>query len=373
MCGYAAHCLDDAAWTSVSQEFLSSAAAAAQTRRLGPGLFDGFSGLGFAGAVLSGAGGRYERLTGSVDAAVSHYLGFLLSQHDGSETTPLSFDVVSGLTGVGVYLLQRSADDQPSPELVSVVELLTGNRAIPPPASWWTSGPALAHRPLGTLFPDGCLDCGLAHGVPGPLAFLARAWTHGVRTPQNASAIEATVSWLLEHQAPDAWGANWPLAVPLPSAAAAPDPGRPGSRAARAGWCYGSPGVTRAIWLAGVALDRADWCELAVAAMKSVYRRPADLRQITTPSLCHGTAGLLQISQRFYHDTHDPDFSDQVALLTSELLEAFDPEQPFGFVNHERDDHDNPGLLDGAAGVAATLLAVATDVPPTWDQALLIA
>ena len=111
-----------------------------------------------------------------------------------------------------------------------------------------------------------------------------------------------------------------------------------GSRAARAGWCYGSPGVTRAIWLAGVALDRADWCELAVAAMKAVYRRPADLRQITTPSLCHGTAGLLQISLRFFHDTHDPDFADQVALLTSELLEAFDPEQPFGFVNPERDD-----------------------------------
>ena len=196
---------------------------------------------------------------------------------------------------------------------------------------------------------------------------------HGVRTPQNASAIEATVTWLLEHQAADAWGPNWPLAVPLPSAAAAPEPGLSGSRAARAGWCYGSPGVTRAIWLAGIALDRADWCELAVAAMKAVYRRPADIRQITTPSLCHGTAGLLQVSLRFYHDTHDPDFADQVAVLTSELLEAFDPEQPFGFVNPERDDDDNPGFLDGAAGVAATLLAVATEVPPTWDQALLIA
>ena len=55
VCGYAATCLEDAAWSSVSHEFLSSAASAAQTRRLGPGLFDGFSGLGFAGAVLSGA------------------------------------------------------------------------------------------------------------------------------------------------------------------------------------------------------------------------------------------------------------------------------------------------------------------------------
>jgi lantibiotic biosynthesis protein len=373
LCGYAARCLDDAAWAAASHEFLSSAASAAQTRQLGPGLFDGFSGLGFAGAVLSGGNRRYERLTASVDAAVGHYLSFLISRQDGSATTPLPFDVVSGLAGVGVYLLQRSADERPSRDLVSVVELLAGHQALPPPTCWWTSGRALAHRPLGTLFPDGCVDCGFAHGVPGPLAFLARAWMHGVRTPQNASAIEATVSWLLAHQAPDGWGSNWPLAVPLPSTTTVSDRGQLGSPGARAGWCYGSPGVARAIWLAGEALDRPDWCELAVAAMKAVYRRPADLRQISTPSLCHGTAGLLLISLHFFHDTHDADFADQVAALTSELLEAFDPAHPFGFVNHEREDHNNPGLLDGAAGVAATLLAVATKVSPTWDQALLIA
>jgi hypothetical protein len=285
----------------------------------------------------------------------------------------LPFDVVSGLTGVGVYLLQRSSDDQPSPELVSAVELLIGHDAVPPPASWSTSGPALAGRPLGTLFPEGCLDCGLAHGVPGPVAFLARAWLGGVRSPQNASAIEAAVTWLLAQQVEDGWGPNWPLAVPLPSTAADHGPERQGSRPARAGWCYGSPGISRAIWLAGVALDRPDWREAAASAMKAVYRRPADSRQITTAAICHGTAGLLQISLRFFHDTHDAEFSDQVALLTSELLDAFDPEHAFGFVNPESDDPNNPFLLDGAAGVAATLLAVATEVPPTWDQALLIA
>jgi len=373
VCGYVADCLEDASWSTVAHEFLSSAASAAGTRRLGPGLYDGFSGLGFVGSVLSGAGRKYDRLTGSVDAALSHYLSFQAAHHDGPETIPLSFDVVSGLTGVGVYLLQRGSGDRPTPELIALVELLTGDRDVSPPASWWTSGPALAGRPLGMLFPEGCLDCGLAHGVPGPLAFLARAWMGGVRSPQNASAIEATVDWLVAHQADDAWGPNWPLAVPLQSTAAVYDTGPQGSRPTRAGWCYGSPGVSRAIWLAGVALDREDWRQLAVAALKAVYRRPADLRQITTPTLCHGTAGLLQISLRFFHDTNDAAFADQVVLLTAELLELFDPERPFGFVNPGSDDPDNPGLIDGAAGVAATLLAVASGVSPAWDQALLIA
>ena len=32
-----------------------------------------------------------------------------------------------------------------------------------------------------------------------------------------------------------------------------------------------------------------------------------------------------------------------------------------------------PGFLSGAAGVSLALLALATDVPPVWDRALLLA
>ena len=93
-----------------------------------------------------------------------------------------------------------------------------------------------------------------------------------------------------------------------------------------------------------------------------------------SPGLCHGIAGLLEITLRFAHDTGDPEFAAVAAELTGQLLAMHEPDRPFGY--RARDDKgakvDQPGLLDGAAGVALTLLAAATGVEPGWDGMLLL-
>ncbi|MEV6414299.1 lanthionine synthetase LanC family protein [Kribbella sp. NPDC051718] len=45
--------------------------------------------------------------------------------------------------------------------------------------------------------------------------------------------------------------------------------------------------------------------------MAAVYRRPWSARQIgDSPGLCHGVAGLLQITLRFADDTGEPVFTE---------------------------------------------------------------
>ena len=68
----------------------------------------------------------------------------------------------------------------------------------------------------------------------------------------------------------------------------------------------GSPGVARALWLAGVARCRPEWRELAIEAMAAVYRRPFGDRQIDSPTFCHGVAGLLQATLRFANENSAP-------------------------------------------------------------------
>jgi lantibiotic modifying enzyme len=107
--------------------------------------------------------------------------------------------------------------------------------------------------------------------------------------------------------------------------------------------------------------------------MHSVWRRPAQLRRTSSPGLCHGVAGLLQIVLRFYNDTGDEEFARFARELVDELLGRFEPESAFGYRVFERDDDaDSPGFLEGAAGVAAVLTAAATATAPAWDQMLLI-
>jgi hypothetical protein len=138
----------------------------------------------------------------------------------------------------------------------------------------------------------------------------------------------------------------------------------------RDAWCYGTPGAARALFLAGRTLDRSDLRNLAIEAMAAVYRRPVERRGIDSPTFCHGVAGLLQITLRFHHDTGLPLFAEAASALTRQILDAAEPDRPMGIANMEPGDNkvDQPGVLDGAAGVSLALLSASSDVEPTWDR-----
>jgi hypothetical protein len=194
-------------------------------------------------------------------------------------------------------------------------------------------------------------------------------------------ALSRTADWLCANRFDDEWGVNWPTAVPLfreessngavlrgADARTAPD------GPSRCAWCYGSPGVARALWLAGEALDRDDYRGLAIGAMEAVYRRPVPIRKISSPTFCHGVAGLLAITLRFANDTGRQVFFDESRALAGQMLEHYRPDSMLGFRNLEIPGHeiDQPGLLEGSPGVALVLLAAATGVEPTWDRLFLL-
>jgi hypothetical protein len=202
---------------------------------------------------------------------------------------------------------------------------------------------------------------------------MALARTYGISVPGLEDAIDLAAEWLVTHRADDAWGVNWPYAVSftaegsLDTAGAARAPGR-------AAWCYGAPGVARTLWLAGVARDRLEWRDLAIAAMAAVYRRPVAVRHIDSPTFCHGVAGLLQVTLRFANDTKLPVFTEAADDLTECLLAGHEPDSLLGYRNWEPGGTrvDQPGLLDGAPGVLLVLLAASTNVEPSWDRAFLL-
>jgi hypothetical protein len=277
------------------------------------------------------------------------------------------YDLISGLAGVGSYLLTRqddpAAQDALREVIVSLVALAGNEAGLP----HWHSPPAMLDEYMLQSYPNGNLNCGLAHGIPGPLAVLTLAYRADVGVPGLPEAIDRIAAWLAGHHLEDAWGVNWPTGVPLdaPDSAAGPS---------RSAWCYGGPGVARALWLAGTALDHPGYQALGVSAMEAIYRRPLLERRIDSPTFCHGVAGLLQITLRFAHDTGLPQFREAAQALTTQLLELEEPGTLLGYRSIEKEGRrvDQPGLLDGAPGVAMVLLAAATGVEPAWDRLFLL-
>jgi len=110
----------------------------------------------------------------------------------------------------------------------------------------------MGNEVMAAQHPHGNLNCGLAHGIPGPLATMSLALACDVTVPGLPEAVDRAAGWLAGHRADDYWGVNWPVAVSLIAVGSvvAAEPGRAGEPS-RSAWCYGAPGVARALWLAG--------------------------------------------------------------------------------------------------------------------------
>lgn len=377
-CGYLDVVQPDHGWDRVGHGFLQAAVADLEAAgSIAPGAFSGLAGLAFAAWSLSRGGERYRTLVASLEDALAidaMTAASTIAHHAGGGGV-WQFDVISGLAGIGAYLLQRRSRPVVADALDAVLRALIQLTAPNPggPPRWYTPQHLMADEPTARHYPHGNLNLGLAHGIPGPLALMALACKEGVDLPGLREAIQHVARFVADSRIDGRQGIDWPTAIPLHA------DGRLNMAGAversRTAWCYGSPGVARSLWLAGDALGEGSLKALAVEAMAAVLRRPIPERMIDSPTLCHGVSGLLAIVLRFARDEDGAElFAGGADALCRQLLELYAPDRPLGYCSIEPGGNlvDQAGLLDGAPGVALALLAAATSTEPFWDRLFLL-
>ena len=413
-------------WDRTAHRHLALAARSAESLASPPsGLFAGLAGVGLVASCLSGDGSRYRRLLATIDQALAARTGRAARGAPGRPrgVAVRELDLISGLAGVGAYLLVRRAQPGVAPALGAVLEGLVELTGADGGGPRWRTPPASLRPAERARYPAGYLNCGLAHGIPGPLAVLALALQTGTEVAGLPAAVARTADWLAAHRTEDPSGPTWPHAIglsghrpdppsPGPAAAVAPParlasppgagvpapapagpggpagppgpsdpalasagPGTPAEPPGRSAWCYGGPGVAAALRLAGEALGHDGHRDLAVAALRAALARTDQGRAVGSPTFCHGQAGLLAVTASFARATGDPGFARAAAAMAAGLLDRFDPAAPLGYRDLEAGGRavDQPGLLTGAPGVALALLGATSPAEPAWGRLFLLA
>jgi lantibiotic modifying enzyme len=334
------------------EDALEAAVGVAQVDRL----FAGFAGVGWALAHLD----LFDLSDGDPNDAVDAALLDVLAE----SAIPGEYDLLAGLTGVGVYALERLPRPAAVELLRVVVTRLAGlARSDPAHPRWWTPVTGLP-RQIADQFPDGAWNLGLAHGAPGVIGFLARAFAAGVDADAVRPLLEDAVRWCLGQQV--AFGED--KAFPA-FAAPAIVPTR-----SRLAWCYGDPGVAGCLFEAGRRAAIPTWQAAAVTIAERAAQRPLADTGVVDAGVCHGSAGLAHIYNRLWQATGSPLLRDAAVHWLRRVMGAQRPGVGVGGFQAHRAGRlvSDPGFLTGTAGIGLVLLAAATPSEPRWDRVLLL-
>ncbi|MBE6051038.1 MAG: hypothetical protein E7214_10415 [Clostridium sp.] len=343
---------------------------------MGLGLWTGLSGVIIAAKSLSRNGERYKKFISNlnctfINSFMRMFKDMRLQESKGIKTNDI--DVIQGISGIGRYVLAFSEDKKMKEILENILLYLVylckyiDHDGVKVPG-WFISFDNYMGYDREN-YTNGHFNCGMAHGITGILALMSISSIKGIVVEGQNEAIKKIVNWLIKFRSYDKFGPIWPGKVSWEENIE----GKVEDVFAREAWCYGDAGVARAIWLSGVALNNNEWKEISIDTFKGICRRPEEKWNIKSHTFCHGRAGLLQIVQRMYSESEDKEIKVLRDRLVNEVLELWNPSEPYGY--HEEDGLDIQhiaGLLDGAAGVFAVLIGLTREEDSDWDSIFLI-
>jgi hypothetical protein len=346
-------------------QYLDQAIEGVSMQPMKPALFGGFAGVAWAAELVDrlldpDAGDRNDE----VDDALLR----LLSQPN---RWPVPHDLVEGVTGLGVYALQRYPRPVAIECLRRVVERLHESARHDEDGFYWWTPPAELHEEWRQQYPSGRVDLGVAHGVAGAIALLGAVCGAGIEQAAARPLLEGAVRWLLAHSIATEQGPTFPLWV------------APGFQPyqARCAWCYGDPGIAAALLTAARGAGVPDWEQAAVALACRAAERSESQAGVANACFCHGAAGLAHLYNRIYQATGEEKLRQAAISWLERILDfyrlarkngsawvqgSWAPAQstPLTWTGIE--------LVEGAAGVALVLLAATTSVEPFWDRMFLV-
>ncbi|MFJ3216674.1 lanthionine synthetase LanC family protein [Kitasatospora sp. NPDC086801] len=274
------------------------------------------------------------------------------------------YDLIVGPSGT---LLALSTGTRPTPAelgpFADHLTLLCDTDELPR----LRTGQYAGHPHLGWL--DGRINTGMGHGTAGVVTALTAAVRHlGPHpdltpdlapdlAPALAPALRRATRWLMRQSFDDARSIHtW-------DGAGLDGPPPTGPRARQA-WCYGTPGVSWALWDAADALgdrEAAAWAAAAFTTLAERYDerfhlfgdRPADLL-----ALCHGASGVLVVADAFARHAGLPAAATLKARLLAHLRARLPELEALGA--------EGMGLLGGAAGPLCALLTAGHGASRAW-------
>jgi lantibiotic modifying enzyme len=289
------------------------------------------------------------------------------------------YDLVNGLTGMGVYFLETWPSSFASEGLALILNYLV-DRATPVSSGiTWRTPPELLSQWDRKQAPHGYYNLGVSHGVPGVIFFLDELKALRIQSDRVEPLLTGAVEWLIRQRRPHDTGFVFGSWVPVEENPAEETPmnNHKSPGAVSWAWCYGDLGVIPVLRRVACRSGQDNWLEISAdlfTGLLDMLGRGVDLQM---HCLCHGSAGVAHLFNRIYQKEGDPRCLEAAQEWYRRTIQSRSPGNGVGGfssppLNPQAVSQANPSFLDGALGTALSLLSAVTSIEPSWDRQLLL-
>lgn len=363
----------DNEWDKINHEYIKKLGEYIESQGIDNiSMFSGVSGIGLAIICSSKNGERYNNFQSILQKEICEVIDIFIDEINSCKYVQMSFyDVIQGLSGILNYTISFNSKDMISVsnkiiECLSRICYNTEYNGIEIPR-WYIPRENQFLESEKEKYFNGNFNLGMSHGIAGILTVFCNAYKNTNFTSKNLELnIRKLARFLYKFCINENNEVYWGGRISLNEY----ETGIITDKDTRDAWCYGTPGVSYALLLAGKILNEKSYIDIAIKAMKESINKE---RGIYSPTFCHGYSGLAIISKRFFEETGEQVFRDYCINAKLRIASMYDESAPFGFWNIEKNKKLSfIGLLDGAIGTLLTLIELEFSSKTSWKKAFLL-
>lgn len=321
-------------------------------------LYSGAAGIALSILHLREDDEKYKNLLDSLNRYIEYFVIEKIEGFNLENITPPDYDVIEGLSGILSYLLLIN-DEQYDDLKILIINFLSNltkeNKGL---ISLYIKSENQMSQSESEMYPLGCLNMGLAHGLAGAGCILAYAHIKGYSNEASLSALQKIIfiyeKFELERKKQFLWKDGL-VADELKKKKVIRE-----ASFIRDAWCYGGPGISLLYLYGGLALDNDYFVDKAEKILESAMQRKLG---IDSYMICHGYSGLIEICSLFKRLLNTKKFDsymEEFNVNSEQILEEYG-------------DESGTGFLEGISGCILVLSKFEYSINFTyWRQALLL-
>ncbi|MGZ1692754.1 lanthionine synthetase C family protein [Staphylococcus argenteus] len=349
-------------------KFVMKLAPYLQNGQYNNSLFGGLSGIAFSMDIASQNGRNYQKILNNIDDVIVNEIESDIDQILQEPLNPLNYDTISGLAGIGRYLLNRI--DVSDKNVKALKSILTYFKNIQySQNSWVVPQESQFLESDKNYFTQGNINLGLAHGVLGPMSLFALCVIKGITIENHQHILKDMYKYIMDEKfsSNDRWLQRYDLISE-----------RNHFNYIRNGWCYGNTGVMTTLFLIGQALQDDEIIQMSKKVMLQVVNDKDE--NLISPTICHGLSSqiLMLTIMNLYFELNE--VSDYINELINKLMSHYKEDHLVNFIDINENNEgvfksEKVGLLEGEIGVYLTLMTLQnTNIlnEKNWTNAFLI-